>query len=459
MHTSQFSQPRPPPPKRPWAAIGLVFVLVVVLANLVGYMLYRDRDRKPATEPVAAVEVPPVAPSKGEQDVSVTALAKEQRREGVKALRAGNYARAIANFEAALKLDPELEDVRTLKEVAERLQKSVPEDEEAAPPPPAPRPTVNRATRPKRRESRRVRERAAPPPPVVAARTDVEEPEPEPEPEPVAPSPPPPPPPPPPAKSASSELESDERLNLVALVDRNVVDDTVPRDTTEPARVEPAPTGREEAVRPSSGGSPRLVVFWPGRSSAALAGTLRPAMSGVDVVVTSEKASLRAALEGGADGLMASPSVLRTYGLSGAMTGASEDGGRYVVASLSNALTNDALRGMTVGIVDELGRRGMKSLVTKLLGGTSPRLRRVTKVEDLLPLLQFSIAGAVIVRQRDLEGLRSRTEQKLYTRVLSNHSEPLVVGFVEGGRRSVVERAVRSMSPAARSSLGVESWR
>ena len=50
-----------------------------------------------------------------------------------------------------------------------------------------------------------------------------------------------------------------------------------------------------------------------------------------------------------------------------------------------------------VGVVDLLGRTGTQQLVARLLGNPSVELRRVTKLEDLLPLLQFSAAQAVLV--------------------------------------------------------------
>ncbi len=446
--TGQFRPPQKPP--RPWVAIGLVFALLVVAANLVGYIVYRGRPKAPSPEAAQAE----VTPEPEASDDSVATLAKEQRGNGVAALRAGEYERAIASFDAALRLDPTIEDVKTLREVAERLQKSVPDDEPA--PQPLQRPPVARAPRPRRTESRRARAEPPPPPPpppVLAARVA---PSPEPETEPAAVRAPPPPPPPPPT---SRELETDERLDLVALVDRGAVEEAAPRTEVAPARTEVAPRDGPRVAPTAGGASPRLVVFWPGRSTSALASNLRPRFSGIDVAVSSNTTALKSAIDQGADAVMASPSVLRSLGLSPALTGAGGDGGAFVVVALKDALTNEALRGATVGMVDELGRKGMPALVAKLIGERAPKLRRVTKVEDLLPLLQFQIAAAVIVRQSDLATLRSRTEQELFTRVLTNHREPLAVGFVDGGRRAIVERAVRAVDGATNRSLGVESWR
>lgn len=464
METLQRTAARPQR-RRPWGAIIVVFGLLVVVANLIGYIVYREgRPQKEMPTPTAAVANDTV-----DDPTSVSALAKEQRENGIMALRAGSYDKAIASFDAALKLDPKLADTETLREVAERLRASAPKDDDLAKSPP-PRKTepvkiAAREVKPERerkprprssrsRAARRARRSPPPPPPPVV----VEPPPPEPieaattivEPEPPADitleDPPP------------SDIAVDEKLDLVALVDRDAPKDAPGVGPKVDVDVAPAETG--PSIRPTTAGTnPRLVVFWPGRSSSALQQSLRSQMAAVDVRVYSRTSSLRRGLAEGADAVMASPSVLRSNGLSARLTAAGGNDGTYVAASLTTGLTRSGLSALTVGVVDELGRKGMPTLVAKLIGGTAPKLRRVTKVEDLLPLLQFDIAQAVIVRRRDFAALESRTQQKLHTITLVSHREPLAVGFVEGGRRSAVERAVRGLNANAKKSLGVDSWK
>jgi hypothetical protein len=60
---------------------------------------------------------------------------------------------------------------------------------------------------------------------------------------------------------------------------------------------------------------------------------------------------------------------------------------RYALISVGQPV--DPASVTSVGAVDILGRQGMKEFVATLLG-VSPRIECVTKVEDLLPLLQLA---------------------------------------------------------------------
>src|SRR5205085_12365438 len=53
--------------------------------------------------------------------------------------------------------------------------------------------------------------------------------------------------------------------------------------------------------------------------------------------------------------------------------------------------------GTTVGIVDLLGRDGTQAFAANAVGSTEVKVKRVAKIEDLLPLLEFSASDAVLV--------------------------------------------------------------
>lgn len=507
------------PPQKPWLAIGVVVALLIVAANLAGYLIYTSRSEpeQPAKiEPVAAV-APDDKPS---QTIS---LAEEQREAGVRALRAGKYAKAITSFEAALKLDPKIADAPVLLDVARQLADSEAAADAPAPvkraiartPEPEPEAEIEEAQPSRTNRNRRVRR--TPKRRKRVAREEVDE-EPEdgtlvvttepaallveiddnePERSPVALDLPPgphtvrildgetvleekrvvvasgqrervvgdytkrlaraaPPPPPPESPAASASMSKADDLDLVALLDR----DAPKEDAAAVAPAETAPTSERLQLKPTPGSAtPRLVVFWPGRSSGGLQQSMRAEMSGVDVRVVSRTGDFRRALSDPTDAVMASPYVLRQNGLAPQLSAQSADSGRYLAVALERAPVKATLSSGTIGVVDELGRNQMPIFVQRLLGSTrTPTLRRVTKVEDLLPLLQFSIAKAVLVKERDFPLLESRTQQRLYTIPISAKSAPLAVAFADGGRRSMVERAVRGLGGQTKQSLGVESW-
>jgi hypothetical protein len=238
-------------------------------------------------------------------------------------------------------------------------------------------------------------------------------------------------------------IARDDSLDLLELVDRD-----------KPAVAAP------RSVAPAASGPPRITVYLPGRNGGALEASLRRSMSGVEVRVVSRSADLRDALEkSGTDAVIAPPGVLIDHGLTPSMKGISELAQEeFIAASLQGEVQKARLSSMTLGVVDELGRKQTSKFVSDLVGSSSPKLRRVRKVEDLLPLLQFKMVDAVLVRSKDFGTLESRTQQRLYTVALTAKEDPIAVAFVAGSRRQAAERAVLDLGPQAKQDLGVGKW-
>ena len=501
--------PMTPPPgvpnkPRPWLAIGIVVALAILAGNLGAYVVYRSSRPKPAAITVVPSE-PPLAAEATPPGTSIQDLAIEQREDGVRALRSGDYSRAIASFEAALRMDPDVADAEVLRDVARRLLDA--ESTKATKREPVKRRTVR--TQPARRIVRRSEPRAKAkertkkprestrtgsllvttvpervlieldgrPVELAPARielnagrhrvrlrrgrvvlldknidiragktevieedfttrlADAE-------------------PPPSSTKASSKTVARDSSLDLLALVDRNA-----PRTPATDAAPSARRAARDEAPTPS--GRPGLLVYWPGRTGTDVQRSLGSELQGIQVEVTTRAKAFRRALEKGPDAVMASSSVLRQNGLSPRLTGANRNAlSGYMAASLKKPVTPAELGSATLGIVDELGRRRTPIFVARLLGvAESPKLRRVAKVEDLLPLLQFSMARAVLVRESELDVLRSRTKQKLYTVAVRPPEQVLAVAIVDTGRGTTVERALLGMQEKTKKALGVDSWK
>ncbi len=458
-----------PPDRR---LIYAVLAAVVLLGgNLLVYFAF---VKKPA--PVAEVV------TAGATD-SVVALAAEQRSRGIQAIRAADYPAAIAALEAAAKLDPSLADVPVLLDVAKKLQnrpEPSPTEIVAGPPP---EPSEPKPSEPKPSEPKEIK------PVAKVERPRADKP---PRPEPVAS--------PaillvtsnPPrlivkvdgqakdmtparlelkpgsyritladarktlwekemrlgagevstisetfAASEATALEADKGLDLVALIDRGEA-----ASKTEPvAKVEPKVVAQ----------APRLVVYAPNTDAGALSRALGGGGVEWQVVGSSE---LKGSVAGAA-GVVASPEVLRAHGLEPSLFGAGAMV-RYQAVALQ-PVTREQLASATLGIVDDLGKKQITERANQLVGGT-PKLRRVTKVEDLLPMLQFKLAVAVLVREAELAELRRRTRQELYSLELQGSQTTIAVAWGSGGNRELAERAVRGMSLSAKGLLGVEKW-
>lgn len=120
--------------------------------------------------------------------------------------------------------------------------------------------------------------------------------------------------------------------------------------------------------------------------------------------------------------------------------------------------TRSAQNATSFGAVDLLGRRGMPGLVQKLMGrSTAPKVVRVAKVEDLLPVLTFNSAEAVILPSRLVGSLRARTSMELSI----TQPESARLGCLCAGGRGATSMvsALRSAPRDALSQLGVDGWR
>jgi hypothetical protein len=260
------------------------------------------------------------------------------------------------------------------------------------------------------------------------------------------------------ATRAVGGIADDERLDLAQLADRTAAGGAArvtetPRPSPSPSV--PAATGAK--ATPTREGAPRVLVYAPGKSAAAIERSLRAGLPGIELRVLVRAGELKEALATTpTDAVLASPAALAQSGLSAAITGVSA--GRWVAASLDPTLTRDRLASVTIGVVDELGKKGMTARVAEILGtATAPPLRRVAKLEDLLSTLQLELAQAVIVRDSELAALTARTQRKLSVIEL-RAAEAMAVAFVEGGRRAAVERAILALDAGARAELGVERW-
>jgi hypothetical protein len=131
----------------------------------------------------------------------------------------------------------------------------------------------------------------------------------------------------------------------------------------------------------------------------------------------------------------------------------------YVLLSPGQPLEG-SLSGKMIGVVDLLGRDGTQDFVTKLLKTPDVKLKRVTKMEDLLPLLQFSAADGVLVPAAAVKSVTERSRLPLRVRELPDARVGLAaVGVVNAKTRDVFIKAFQGLDGTTNQSLGVEKWR
>jgi hypothetical protein len=208
---------------------------------------------------------------------------------------------------------------------------------------------------------------------------------------------------------------------------------------------------------------PNVFVYLHTESKfARLEKTLKEKLPGLEITVFGRFRDLEDALQTRPpDAVITSNALIVSQGFPIALQG--ERGGAdwepYVLLSQGRALAG-SLSGKVIGVVDLLGRSGTQEFVEKLLGTAEIKLKRVTKLEDLLPLLQFSAADAVLVPSASVKDVSERSRLVLSVLALPDARVKLpAVGVLNASVRASVISQIRALDSETTRSLGLESWR
>jgi hypothetical protein len=195
--------------------------------------------------------------------------------------------------------------------------------------------------------------------------------------------------------------------------------------------------------------------------SSALEKTLRQALPDLEVTVFGRFRDFEEAMANRKpDAVLALQPMLATLSVPPALQGmrGDRDWEPYVLLSEESAGDGGAAT-KVVGVVDLLGRTGTQQLVSKLLGNPAVELRRVTKLEDLLPLLQFSAAGAVLVPGSAAKSISERSRLRLRVHNLPDARVGLpALGVWRSQQRAFIVQRVQGLDASALRLLGLERW-
>jgi hypothetical protein len=131
----------------------------------------------------------------------------------------------------------------------------------------------------------------------------------------------------------------------------------------------------------------------------------------------------------------------------------------YVLASVNQPL-DGSLAGKTIGVVDLLGRDGTQTFLNGLLlKATDIRIKRVAKIEDLLPLLEFSAADAVVLPSSMLGRLLERTRLVIKSKELPGGPVGLpAVAVLNPTVRDLVVKSFQNLDLPTKRFLAIDSW-
>jgi hypothetical protein len=196
--------------------------------------------------------------------------------------------------------------------------------------------------------------------------------------------------------------------------------------------------------------------------SAVLESALKERLPALDITVFGRFTDFEDALTARKpDAVLAILPLLLSQNIPVTLQGLRENNERepYVLLSAGGSL-DGSLSGKVIGVVDLLGRAGTQDFVGRLLKTPDLKFKRVTKIEDLLPLLQFSAAEGVLVPAVAVKGLTERSRLPLRVKNLDDAMVGLpAVGVLNGTTRAMVIGQLQALDAQTRRLLGIDRWR
>jgi hypothetical protein len=229
-----------------------------------------------------------------------------------------------------------------------------------------------------------------------------------------------------------------------------------------------APSGAPDAP---SGGA-KVFIFYPSLARPlAIQEALSKKCPGLDITVFGRLTDLQALVgREHPQALLAQNAVLKQFPeyhprLQGVRNGAATED--FVLLSIDRPFDLSKVTGASIGVVGMLDRKEMDGFVGGLVAGT-PRVNRVTKVEDLLPLLIFQSVGAVLVSEANMREFQKKSQAKLVEVKLDKGKVGLLAAGIlaspgTGGAKAPDEReiltALKALDAGTLALLGVDGWK
>ena len=200
-----------------------------------------------------------------------------------------------------------------------------------------------------------------------------------------------------------------------------------------------------------------LVFLHVALKQRAFQSELQAALAGIVVTAVGRIGDFERALKEGQDAVLTLPVVLAAHGLSPKMHGQHKGSPDEKYSLVGVDAVPDPVRVATIGALDILGREGMNAFVQNLVG-SQPKVERVTKVEDLLPLLQMQRVDAIVLPSRLLNEIKASSRLNLAQREL-----PVAIGLPAvaspGAGGAAVLAALTRLPKVLLEALGVDEWR
>ena len=162
------------------------------------------------------------------------------------------------------------------------------------------------------------------------------------------------------------------------------------------------------------------------------------------------------------DAVLALEPLLASRSLKDDLHGVSngEKSQRFVLLS-AGAPLEGAIGERTVGAVDLLGRKDTQAFVAKLLKTFEDvKIKLVTKLEDLLSLLQFSAADGILVPASMVKPFSERSRLSLFVRELPDAVVGrAAVSVLTTEPRTTIVRSIQHLDTVTNKMMDIDGWR
>jgi len=213
------------------------------------------------------------------------------------------------------------------------------------------------------------------------------------------------------------------------------------------------------ALSPGIRGAERLYVFYPTMvRSQVLQKEFSKTFAGVDVIVFGKYGDFRAKIAADSSAaVLTRPALIDQLPgyekrLTGVRDGKTEEA--YRLVSVGKPVKTDSLGSITIGVLDFLGKQGMEEFVSSMTRHHA-KVKRVMKLEDLLPLLTFEMAQAILVTDEQIALLKKTSNLDLIvTQLPGAQSGIIALGAQKSASPDAVIKALRTQTV-----LGVQQWK
>jgi hypothetical protein len=209
----------------------------------------------------------------------------------------------------------------------------------------------------------------------------------------------------------------------------------------------------------------KVYVFYPSVARPqAVQEKLQNSLQGVEVTVFGRYNDFTTKMEiEPAQMIITKPALIQQLSgyeikLKGARAGKTEES--YVLLSINKGVDLETLTPETViGIIDIFGRNGMNKFAGEFFT-VIPKLKRVTKVEDLLPLLTFNMATAILIQEPAIQYFKSTSNLNFVITKLPDSKDGIVALAVKsGGNADKIITVLKSADKELCSFFEVDLWK